>query len=314
MGDVIDLAGKVAVVTGAGRGIGRSHAIALATRGVSVVVNDLGVELAGEGGSSTPAQEVAEEIQASGGHAVANAADVSDEAGAADVIATALDAFGRIDIVINNAGITTPDVPLLETSVASFEKHFRVHFFGTYNVTRAAWPYLLGQSYGRVINTVSTGGIFGGPGMLEYCAAKGAVQSFTIDLAKEAEGSGITVNALVPGAWTRMTAGVAHHGKDAERNRIFRRPELVSAALVWMVSDLCNANGAIYEAFAGRVSRVRIGEPAGHWDLDLTPESVASNVRVIESTNPLEFPTDSKTWASAVLQRAQDLAAEAAAR
>src|SRR3984957_17396854 len=197
------LDGRVALVTGAGRGLGRSYVKLLAARGASVVVNDPGVGLRGEGGNEAPAESVAEEICAGGGRALASFDSVASEAGAAAAVARAVDGFGRIDIIVNNAGIFMPERDFLETSSESFKRLWQVHVMGTINIARAAWPHLLAQSFGRIINTTSHVGYLGCRGLLEYSVAKAARHRLTPSLALEAEGSGIVVNAVAPGAMTR---------------------------------------------------------------------------------------------------------------
>src|ERR1700722_5403319 len=197
------LDGRVALVTGAGRGLGGSYGKLLAAGGAGVVVNAPGVGLRGEGGDKGPAASVAEEICVGGGRALADYERVASEAGAAAAVARAVDCFGRIDIIVNNAGIFLPERDFLETSSESFTRLWQVHVMGTINIARAAWPHLLAQSFGRIINTTSHVGYLGCRGLLEYSVAKAAIHGLTRSLALEAEGSGIAVNAVAPGAMTR---------------------------------------------------------------------------------------------------------------
>jgi NAD(P)-dependent dehydrogenase (short-subunit alcohol dehydrogenase family) len=204
------LDGKVAIVTGAGRGIGREHALALAEAGAKVVVNDLGATLAGEGADATPAQQVVAEVEATGGAAVANGDDVADFAGAERMIRQALDTYGRLDILVNNAGITR-DRMLVNMSEEEWDSVLTVHLKGHFAPTRHAAAYWRERSKageevrGRVINTSSPSGVFGNVGQTNYGAAKAGIAGFTIIAAQELARYGVTVNCLAPNARTRMT-------------------------------------------------------------------------------------------------------------
>jgi NAD(P)-dependent dehydrogenase (short-subunit alcohol dehydrogenase family) len=204
------LDGKVAIVTGAGRGIGREHALALAEAGATVVVNDLGATLAGEGADATPAQQVVAEIETAGGAAVANGDDVADFAGAERMVRQALDTYGRLDILVNNAGITR-DRMLVNMSEEEWDSVLAVHLKGHFAPTRHAAAYWREQSKagedvrGRVINTSSPSGVFGNVGQTNYGAAKAGIAGFTIIAAQELARYGVTVNCLAPNARTRMT-------------------------------------------------------------------------------------------------------------
>jgi NAD(P)-dependent dehydrogenase (short-subunit alcohol dehydrogenase family) len=201
---------KVAIVTGAGRGIGREHALALAEAGAIVVVNDLGATLAGEGADATPAQQVVAEIEAAGGAAVANGDDVADFAGAERMVRQALDTYGRLDILVNNAGITR-DRMLVNMSEEEWDSVLAVHLKGHFAPTRHAAAYWRERSKagddvrGRVINTSSPSGVFGNVGQTNYGAAKAGIAGFTIIAAQELARYGVTVNCLAPNARTRMT-------------------------------------------------------------------------------------------------------------
>jgi NAD(P)-dependent dehydrogenase (short-subunit alcohol dehydrogenase family) len=205
-----DLSGKVAIVTGAGRGIGRGHALALADAGAKVVVNDLGGSLAGEGADLTPAQQVVAEIEAAGGQAVADGENVADFAGAARLVQHAIDAFGRLDILVNNAGILR-DRMLVNMSEDEWDAVIAVHLKGHFATTRHAaahWRELSKageQVRARVINTSSPSGVFGNIGQTNYGAAKAGIAAFTIIAAQELGRYGVTVNCLAPNARTRMT-------------------------------------------------------------------------------------------------------------
>jgi NAD(P)-dependent dehydrogenase (short-subunit alcohol dehydrogenase family) len=204
------LAGKVAIVTGAGRGIGRAHALALADAGAKVVVNDLGGSLSGEGADETPAQEVANEIAAAGGEAVADGENVADFAGAERMVRRALDTFGRLDILVNNAGILR-DRMLVNMTEQEWDAVIAVHLKGHFAPTHHAAAYWRERSKagdevrGRVINTSSPSGVFGNVGQANYGAAKAGIAGFTIIAAQELARYGVTVNCLAPNARTRMT-------------------------------------------------------------------------------------------------------------
>ncbi|CAN5191224.1 hypothetical protein BH09ACT12_BH09ACT12_01860 [soil metagenome] len=209
------LDGHVAVVTGAGRGLGQAYAEHLAARGARVVVNDPGVELMGEGGDTRLAQDVVDGIVAAGGEAIANYEAVGTEKAAAALIGQAMETYGQVDILINNAGTFTPMWTFMDTSTESFENLFRVHVMGTIHNTRAVWPHWQARGYGRLINIVSAVGYVGSAGRLEYGTAKGAVHGFTTTLAQDSLDHGIHVTAVSPGARTRpVTASSSHFPEE----------------------------------------------------------------------------------------------------
>jgi NAD(P)-dependent dehydrogenase (short-subunit alcohol dehydrogenase family) len=210
--------GRCAIVTGAGRGVGRVHALALGSRGARVVVADLGGAVDGSGASSEPADAVVDEIEAAGGSAVACYASVADEAGAKSIVQTALDAYGRVDVLINNAGISSPELFEHQT-LAQFRQFLDVHFLGTVYVTKAVWPHFVSAKYGRIVNTCSEGPLGIHEMMTGYGGAKGGVLGFTLGLSAEASKYGITVNGFSPRIATRMSAPnvLAHvYGQPAE--------------------------------------------------------------------------------------------------
>jgi NAD(P)-dependent dehydrogenase (short-subunit alcohol dehydrogenase family) len=298
----VRLDGRVAVVTGAGRGLGRSHAIALADRGAKVVVNDLGGTITGESSSPEPGADVVAEILSRGGEAVANADDVSLATGGQAVVERALKAFGRLDIVVANAGIAFPGRPFMDTSLDSVNRMLAVHLGGTYNVIRAAWPVLVEQGYGRVVTTGSSGGFYGQPGMPEYSAAKGAIMGFTASLAHESQRHGILVNCLAPAAMTRMSGDLDVDPATAAAIANLLRVELVSPAVVWLASDACTYNGRYIQAGGGRVARVLVGEGTGYWSQEPTPEQIVENEDTIMDSGPLTFHQTSMEWAGWLLE------------
>jgi NAD(P)-dependent dehydrogenase (short-subunit alcohol dehydrogenase family) len=270
------LDGHVAVVTGAGRGLGRAHAELLAARGARVVVNDPGVELDGSGGDHSPAQDVVDGIVAAGGEAVANFDPMGTEDAAVTVIEQAVDTFGRIDILVNNAGIFTPMYTFMDTTTESFERVLQVHLMATIHTTRAAWPHMKRRHYGKIVNTTSAVGYLGNTGRLEYATAKAAVHGFTRTLSLDSLEHGIHVNALSPGALTRpVTAST-----DAFPEEIAHAfaPALVSPTVVWLAHPDTKVNGESFTSIAGTTAQVVIGETYGYGSDTPTPEGIRDHL------------------------------------
>ena len=263
--------GKVAVVTGAGGGLGRSHALELARRGAKVVVNDLGGAVDGTGGNSEAALAVVEEIKSAGGEAIVNGSSVSDRAGAEKIIQDTLDAFGRIDILINNAGILR-DRTFKKMTLDDFQLVLDVHLMGSVNCTRAAWDHMVNQKYGRIVMTTSSSGLYGNFGQSNYGAAKLALVGFMNTLKLEGAKYGVKVNTIAPVAATRMTQDIMPKELlDA------LRPELVTPAVLYLASEDA-PDGTIVEAGAGYYSKVHIVEGQGvHLPGDVTVDDVAAN-------------------------------------
>ena len=252
--------GKVAIVTGAGGGIGRSHAIEFAKRGAKVVVNDLGGSVAGTGAGDT-ADKVVKEIKELGGQAIANKASVADRDGAKSIVDDAIAAFGRVDIVVNNAGILR-DKTFKKMTLDDFDLVMQVHLTGTAYVTHAAWPHLYEQRYGRVVFTSSGSGIFGNYGQANYGAAKMGMLGLANVLALEGGPRNVHVNCLSPGAATRMTNTVPGRDEDLSAPDPNRHPDLVSPAVLYMCSE--NApNGAVIQASGGRYARNAVFRNSG---------------------------------------------------
>ena len=255
--------GRVAVVTGAGRGIGRGHALELARQGAKVVVNDLGAEVDGQGASASPAQEVVDEIIAAGGDAVVNGDDVSTAAGAEGLIQSAIDAFGGLDAVVNNAGILRDRV-IINLSEEDWDAVLAVHLRGTFLVTRTAARYWRERSKAgeendaRIINTSSVSGLFGNVGQSNYGAAKAGIAAFTIIASQELDRYGVTVNALSPGARTRMitprgqermSAAAQPTGFDAYA------PENIAPLAAWLASPFsAGVTGRVFNLHGGHIS------------------------------------------------------------
>ena len=276
---------KVVVVTGGGRGIGRGHALLLAAKGARVVIADNGADIAGRACAWRPADAVVEEIAQAGGRAVACSASVADEAGAQSIIDTAVDAFGRIDAVINNAGVHDPG--RFETlSLDRIRTMLDVHYFGTLFVSRAAWPHLVDAGRGRIVNTVSEAMLGGIPELTSYGAAKGAVWGLTRNLATEGAAHGIGVNAIAPRAYTRMSASQGRQLAElygmsedmmAEINASMP-PELCAPEAVFLSHESCSCNGEVLLTGMGGVSRLAVVRTQGIWKQALSAEDVAEDL------------------------------------
>ncbi len=247
---------KVAIVTGAGGGLGRSHALELARRGAKVVVNDLGGAVDGSGGSSAAAEKVVDEIKALGGQAIANGSSVTDDAGVANMIKQTMDAFGRIDILIANAGILR-DKSFVKMELKDFQAVMDVHVMGTVKPVKAAWDIMKAQSYGRIVVTTSSTGLYGNFGQTNYGAAKLGLVGFMNTLKLEGQKDNIKVNAISPVAATRMTENLF----PPEALKVFQ-PEFVTPGVVYLVSDEA-PTGAILTAGAGVFSLAQIIESKG---------------------------------------------------
>jgi len=255
--------GRVAIVTGAGRGIGREYALMLAAHGAKVVVNDLGGARDGTGASSGPAQDVVDEINKAGGEASVSGADVSDFAAAAAMIAQAVESYGRLDVLINNAGILR-DRMLVNMTEAEWDAVIKVHLKGTFAPAHHAAAYWRDRAKGgervdaRIINTTSVSGIYGNVGQTNYGAAKAGIAAFTIIAARELGRYGITVNAIAPGALTRLTEDLAMgRGSDEEKARL--HPRWVAPVVTWLASTRSShVTGRVFEA-SGEVLAIAEG-------------------------------------------------------
>jgi NAD(P)-dependent dehydrogenase (short-subunit alcohol dehydrogenase family) len=252
--------GRVAIVTGAARGVGRQHALQLAKAGAKIIVNDLGAGVDGKGADVSPAQQVVEEIKAMGGDALVNGDDVSNFDGAKNMVDTAINTFGKLDVVVNNAGILR-DRMLVNMTEEEWDSVISVHLKGTFAPARHAASYWRAMSkqnddgkpvMGRIINTSSTSGIYGNVGQTNYGAAKAGIAAFTIIAARELSRIGVTVNAISPTAYTRMTDNLREYTEDEVA---VRDPSWVSPTVVYLASEEAqDITGRVIQAGAGRVA------------------------------------------------------------
>jgi len=298
--------GRVAVVTGAGRGLGRAYATLLAERGASVVVNDLGGSIGGTGSDSEPASEVAAEINDAGGAAVADPSDVSIPAGATTLIDSALESFGRIDILVNNAGIVRwagfPDA-----DEANLARHLAVHVGGSFHATRAAWPHMKQQHYGRVVMTTSTG-MLGLPNNTSYATAKAGVIGLARSLATAGVAHGIKVNLVAPAAMTRMAGRPADGDEEVgDPDRGPMAPHLVAPLVAYLAHEDCPVTGEIYAAGAGRFARMFLACAPGWVQTGTapTPEEVAAHWPAVNDEAGYWVPADLMDWSAAFMAHLQ---------
>jgi NAD(P)-dependent dehydrogenase (short-subunit alcohol dehydrogenase family) len=280
--------GRVVVVTGAGRGNGRGHALEFARQGAKVVVNDLGAEVDGSGSSTSPAGAVVDEIRAAGGEAVANGEDVADWKGAERVVRTAIETYGRLDVLVNNAGILR-DRMLFNMSEEEWDGVIQVHLKGTFAPAHFAAAHWRDRSRAgeevdaRIVNTSSTSGIFGNVGQANYGAAKAGIAAFTIIAAQELARYGVTVNAIAPGARTRMTENLRGARPGPERGEFDERaPENVAPLVVWLGSpESRGVTGQVFLVGGGRIGVARgwqrgpMIDKGARWD----PEELSEIVR-----------------------------------
>jgi NAD(P)-dependent dehydrogenase (short-subunit alcohol dehydrogenase family) len=286
MSDAIRFQDQVVIVTGAGGGLGRAHALLFAKHGAKVVVNDLGGSTHGEGANASAADKVVAEIRAAGGTAVANHDSVTD---GEKIVQCALDTFGRIDVVVNNAGILR-DKTFHKMEDADWDLVYKVHVEGAYKVTRAAWPHMREQGYGRIIFTASTSGIYGNFGQSNYGMAKLGLYGLTRTLAIEGRKNNILVNAIAPTGGTRMTEGLIPP-------QVFEqlKPELVSPLVVYLASNACEETSGLFEVGGGWMGKVRWERSLGAgFDprVGYSPEDVADNFAQICDFEGAAHPAD----------------------
>ncbi|ORA34898.1 short-chain dehydrogenase [Mycobacterium aquaticum] len=275
---------RVAVITGAGRGLGREYALLLASRGAKVVVNDPGGSLAGDGTDPGPAHAVVDQIRADGGQAVANTDTVATAAGGRAIVDAALEAYGRIDILIHNAGIVRRG-SLKDMSYDDFDAVLDVHLRGAFHVVRQAFPLMCDAGYGRIVLTSSIGGLYGNHGVANYAAAKAGIVGLCNVVALEGAAEGVTCNAIVPGAVTRMAEGLdtsAYPPMGAD---------LVAPVVGWLAHETCSVTGEVLVAIAGRVARAVVSESTGVYRPEWTIEEVAADIDAIRDLSaPVTFP------------------------
>ena len=257
MGNIVE--GRVAIVTGAGRGIGREHALMLASNGAKVVVNDLGGDAAGAGADTTPAQSVVDEILSMGGEAIVNGGNVADFDSAGEMVQQAVDTFGSCDILINNAGILR-DRMVFSMSEGDWDAVINVHLKGTFAPTHHAAAYWRekvkagGEAFGRIVNTASPSGIYGNVGQSNYGAAKAGIAAFTVITAMELVKYGVTVNCLAPGAYTRMTKDLPGFAGMDEETREKMGPRWIAVATAWLCSEPAqNVTGRVFDIMGQRI-------------------------------------------------------------
>jgi NAD(P)-dependent dehydrogenase (short-subunit alcohol dehydrogenase family) len=301
--------GRVAVISGAGGSLGRAYAELLASRGASVLVNDLGGNVYGAGSSSAPAEETCTRIRANGGTAAPNDADVSTEKGASALVDAAIAQFGRLDIVINNAGNFDPrEFP--DTDGENLSRHLDAHVFGSFYLTHAAWPHLMDSPSPRVVLVTSLA-VFGLPGYVAYGTAKAALMGMTMNLAVAGEPHGIKVNAVSPVADSRMAlaGGVTQQELDAlpPRVKARRHPDRVAPLVALLAHESFAESGRTYEAGHGRFARVFIAECLGYTDDHASIEDVQANWATVN--NEAEYCIPQNGFSSVPHQRLDEPAA-----
>ncbi len=272
--------GRVAVITGAGRGLGREYALLLAAKGAKVVVNDNGSSMKGFDADATPAGEVVAAIKAAGGEAVASADSVASEQGGAAIIQSALDHFGRIDILIHNAGNVRYGA-LDEIPYEDFKAVLDVHLLGAFHVVRPAFPLMKQAGYGRIVLTGSIGGIYGNNRVVNYGVSKAGMIGLNNVAAIEGEAFNVKCNIIAPGAVTRMAEGLD--------TTIYppMGPELVAPVVGWLAHESCSVTGEIYAAIAGRVAQMFIAETEGVYRSSWTIDEIANEIKAIRNKDNL---------------------------
>jgi NAD(P)-dependent dehydrogenase (short-subunit alcohol dehydrogenase family) len=291
------LSGRVAVVTGAGTGMGRSHALALAALGAGVVVNDLGTSVAGRPDTDTDgAARVAAEIASAGGSAVSNSDSVATAAGGRAVVEQAMDTFGRVDIVVNNAGVLR-DGLFEDLTTQDWEIVRSVHLDGAFHVTQPAWRHMKAAGHGRIVFTTSAAGIFGNSSNAAYGAAKAGLVGLTRMLAVEGRPFGITANAIAPLASTRMSATPGVGGRVPATEALpglfaLLTPEHVSPVVAWLASPGCTTSGEVFSVGGGRIARVFVGVGPGTVLDEATVQYVEDGWEQARRLSPHSVPAD----------------------
>ena len=269
---------RVAVITGAGRGLGKAYALLLASKGAKVVVNDPGGSLKGDGTDVGPAQEVVNEIKAAGGEAVVNTDSVATPEGGQSIVQSAIDNYGRIDILIHNAGNVRYG-SLKELSYEDFESVLSVHLRGAFHVVRPAFPLMCAAGYGRIVLTSSIGGLYGNQRVANYGVSKAGMIGLCNVAALEGAAEGVKCNIIVPGAVTRMAEGI-----DISQYPPMG-PELVAPVVGWLAHESCSVTGEMFVSIAGRVARAFIGETEGVYQPSWTIEQIGQRIEGIRNTD-----------------------------
>ena len=275
---------RVAIVTGAGNGLGKAYALELGKRGAKVVVNDLGGAVDGSGSANSPADDVVNEIIENGGEAVANYDSVGTKDGGESIVQTAIDSFGTVDAVINNAGILR-DKSFANMSEEEFSLIIEVHLKGTYFVTQPAFKIMKENNYGRIVNVASPSGLFGNFGQTNYGAAKMGIVGLTNVLAIEGAKYNIKVNVIAPTAYTRMTEALL----GEEYGKLFSA-ELVTPMVTYLASEACEPTHEIFGVAAGRFARIGIITHEGYVNTQATAEDIASNIEEIRTITDGTYP------------------------
>ena len=292
---MIDFAGQVVIVTGAGRGLGRLYAMEIARRGGSVVVNDVGGTMHGEGADSSVADQVVEEIERGGGIAVASYESVASPEGGKAIVRTAVDRFGRLDAVVSNAGIFNT-VPFDELSQADWRRMLGVHLDGGFHLSQPAFRVMKAQGYGRFVFIASSAGLFGQPLEAHYAAAKGGLLGLVNVIAIEGAEHGILANTVLPFGYTRMVTGTVPDPAYLDESGFLKaiQPELVVPIVVFLASRSCEFTHHNYSACAGRFARVFVGLGEG-WLAEPgsspTADDVAAHLATVSATEPFTVPT-----------------------
>ncbi len=267
---------RVAVITGAGRGLGRAYALLLASRGAAIVVNDTGTSRHGEGNDRGPAQQVVDEIRRAGGNAVAVTESVATPEGAAAIVGTALDEFGRLDILIQNAGINRA-APIRQLTWEQFSATLGVHLHGAFHVARAALPVMCDAGYGRIIMTSSIAGLYSQKNLAAYAVSKAGLIGLSNTIALEGAEFGVNCNAIVPSAITRLSDGI-----DTSSFPSTMVPEEVAPLVAWLAHERCQSTGELFIALAGRMAKAYVAETTGAFRNHWTVEDVVEQLPQIE--------------------------------
>ncbi len=285
--------GKVAVITGAGGGLGKAYALLLASRGAKVVVNDLGGSFDGSGSDTTPAQQVVDEIKSAGGEAIASYDSVAEYESAQKIIATALDTYGKVDILINNAGILR-DKSLVKMELDDYRMVMSVHLDGTFFCTKAAFPSMKEQNYGRIVSTASAAGLYGNFGQTNYGAAKMGIAGLMNCVAQEGGRYNIKANTIVPTAGTRLTFTVMPEDVISKV-----KPEFVAPLVGWLCSEGCEESGKMFSAGAGYFARAAVVEGAG---ITFGGENEITIEMLIEKMDQIKSLDSAREYSSAMEQ------------